>query len=83
MALTKEQKQKVVEKLKENIATGNKNEIWENNFYKLTTTGGRTDLLMMFKNSSTINIGKMAIWRIKFGDASWLSDYIVNYKKHH
>jgi hypothetical protein len=25
-------------------------------------------------------MGKMAMWRIKFGDCSWLSDYIHNYK---
>jgi len=49
---------------------------------KLTTTGGRTDLLLTFKGNS-FNMGKMAIWRLRFGDASWWSDYKVNYASQH
>jgi len=49
--------------------------------YKLTTTGGRIDLLLLFNNPSNLNMGKMAIWRLGFGDASWWSDYMVNYAK--
>lgn len=69
--------------LKEGIATGTKHSMWDDKFYKMTSTGGRTDLLMVFKESTTISMGKMAIWRLKFGDNSWLSDFIVNYKKHY
>ena len=69
--------------LKEGIATGTKHSMWKDKFYKMTSTGGRTDLLMLFKNKTTINVGKMAIWRLKFGDTSWLSDFIINYKKHY
>lgn len=71
------------ELLKEGIATGNKHTMWNNKFYKLESTGGRTDFVMLFKNKTTINVGKMAIWRLKFGDNSWLSDFIVNYKSHY
>ena len=66
----------------EKIATGAPEELW-NNVYKLTTTGGRTDLVFVSDNFSTIfNVGRMAIWRLKFGDCSWISDYLVNYKSH-
>jgi len=52
-------------------------------FHKLTTSGGRTDLLMLFSNTHKLNIGKMAMWRLRFGDCSWLSDYVVNYRDQH
>jgi len=51
--------------------------------YSTKTTGGRTDLIMIFKKKTTLEIGKLAMWRLRFGDASWLSDYIVNYASHH
>jgi hypothetical protein len=65
----------------EQIVTGQPDQIWTN-IYKLQTTGGRTDLAFVFKPEANFNIGKMAIWRIKFGDCSWISDYLDNYKKH-
>ncbi|MDF2615418.1 MAG: hypothetical protein K0Q47_73 [Sedimentibacter sp.] len=49
--------------------------------YKLITTGGRTDLALVV-NFDLVSAG-LAIWRIKFGDCSWISDYITNYAKHH
>lgn len=51
--------------------------------YLLTTTGGRQDLVLMFAKDTPLNIGKMAIWRLRVGDNSWVSDYKVNYAKHH
>jgi hypothetical protein len=51
--------------------------------YFVKTTGGRMDLVMIFKTKSKLDIGKLAMWRLAFGDASWLSDYVVNYKSHH
>ena len=52
--------------------------------YELTTTGGRTDLALVFSNKKKqINLGKMAMWRLKFGDTSWISDYLDNYKSQH
>ena len=51
--------------------------------YVINTTGGRTDLVMIFKTKSQLDIGKLAMWRLKFGDASWLSDYVVNYRDQH
>lgn len=55
------------------------------NIYKLETTGGRIDLAMVFNNNSNsnINIGKLAIWRLRFGDCSWISDYKDNYASQH
>lgn len=48
--------------------------------YRLETTGGRIDLALVFNNKrDALNIGKLAIWRINFGDASWISDYLDNY----
>jgi hypothetical protein len=52
-------------------------------FLSLKTSGGRTDLLFEFKKDSKIAIGKLAIWRLQFGDNSWLSDYFVNYSSQH
>ena len=52
--------------------------------YELTTTGGRTDLALVFSNKKKqIKIGKLAQWRLKFGDTSWISDYVVNYADQH
>ena len=65
---------------KENIVpSANPADSFDDPFY-LKTTGGRTDLVMPFKKGAKINIRKLAIWRIKFGDTSWISDYIVNYE---
>lgn len=50
--------------------------------FKLTTTGGRVDLLLLF-DWAHVWQGKLTIWRIKFGDCSWLSDYKVNYAEQH
>ena len=59
------------------------NLVW-GKFYKLTTTGGRTDIVLMFPgNTETLKIGKLAMWRLIFGNASWVSDYHVNYASHH
>ena len=51
--------------------------------FSMTTTGGRTDLVLPFKPGGKIDMGKLAMWRLRFGDCSWISDYITNYKKHH
>lgn len=49
----------------------------------MKSTGGRRDVVMIF-NGSKINIGKMAMWRLKFGgECSWLSDFVENYKGHY
>lgn len=49
---------------------------------KVTTSGGRIDLLLLF-DGKTVDWGRLAIWRIRYGDCSWLSDYVVNYQSHH
>jgi len=46
---------------------------------KLTTTKGRNDLVFLFRVKAHIDIGKLAIFKVGAG-ASWLSDYIVNYR---
>lgn len=49
--------------------------------YHITTTGGRIDLVLVLPKS--IDIGKLAVWRIGFGDCSWWSDYRTNYASQH
>lgn len=67
----------------ENIApTHSVTKIWSET-YELTTTGGRTDLVLVFNPEAKLNMKKMALWRLRFGDCSWISDYKVNYAKHH
>jgi len=51
-------------------------------WYKLTTTGGRVDLVMPLPDEK-LDIGKLAIWRVQFGDCSWWSDYRTNYRDQH
>jgi hypothetical protein len=45
------------------------------------STGGRCDITMLFNDEQEVDIGKMAIWRLQFGSRSWLSDFVVNYRK--
>ena len=49
----------------------------------LTSTGGLTDIVMLFGDVSQIEMGKMAMWRLRFGDCSWVSDFITNYRDHY
>jgi hypothetical protein len=52
--------------------------------YRLETTGGRIDLALVFNSKKDVlNIGKLAMWRLRFGECSWISDYVVNYADHH
>jgi hypothetical protein len=65
----------------EAIATGTPEELWDN-VYILETTGGRIDLAFVSNNClEKFNVGKMAMWRLKFGDCSWISDYRDNFAK--
>ena len=67
---------------KEDIVKGKANKIWKA-VYSLQTTGGRVDLAFVSKDClNGFNVGKMAIWRLTFGECSWISDYLVNYAKH-
>jgi hypothetical protein len=50
--------------------------------YLLTTTGGRTDLALVM-DFEKVHAGKLAMWRLRFGDCSWISDYVVNYADQH
>lgn len=42
---------------------------------------GRRDLLLTFNPAAEVEVGKLAMWRLRFGDISWLEDYTVNYAK--
>ena len=68
---------------KEDIAKGTPEELW-GKANKLTTTGGRTDIALTFNHNNGLkfNMGKMAMWRLRFGECSWISDYLDNYAKH-
>jgi hypothetical protein len=51
---------------------------------KLITSGGRIDLVYPFKNNGNVRIPmSLVMWRLSFGDCSWISDYKVNYQGHH
>jgi len=66
----------------EEIAKGSADNLWKN-IYKLTTTGGRTDIVFVSHNClKDFNVSKMAMWRLRMGDISWISDYVTNYAKH-
>lgn len=62
--------------------TDKPDELW-NDVRILTTSGGRTDVMLTPKKGAPIDLGKMAMWRIRFGDCSWISDYKDNYKEQH
>lgn len=47
-----------------------------------TTSGLRTDMLMLLPDKG-INMGRLVMWRLQFGECSWLSDYVVNYIDQH
>ena len=54
-----------------------------NSPYAIVTTGGRIDLVMEFSENCQIDITRLAMWRLSFGDCSWISDYIDNYRDQH
>lgn len=62
----------------EGFITDNENPILE--AYHSVSTGGRNDLTLVLESKF---INKLIIWRIAFGDCSWISDFIVNYAKHY
>ena len=65
---------------KEGIAEGE--ELFEEPMI-LTTSGGRTDMALVFNKSAKFEMGRLAMWRLRFGDCSWISDYKVNYAEQH
>lgn len=65
----------------EKIANGDAKKLWGKECFILTTTGGRTDIAMIFATDFDLN--RMAIWRIKFGDCLWVSDYYRIYAAQH
>lgn len=42
---------------------------------------GRTDLVLVFNPESNVKVGKLAMWRLRFGDISWTEDFLTNYGK--
>jgi hypothetical protein len=66
----------------EDIAKGSPEDLWKN-IYRLETTGGRIDLAFVSHNLlDGFNVGKMAMWRMRLGNCSWISDYFDNYASH-
>ncbi|MFP3360100.1 hypothetical protein R0K17_22555, partial [Planococcus sp. SIMBA_143] len=55
------------------------------NIYKTTTKDHRVDLIFMFNEDfkELFDVSKLATWRIRWGDASWLSDYLRNFESDH
>ena len=49
------------------------------NAYEIITNEGRRDIVLEFNEKPNINMGKLAMWRLKLnGLASWISDYVEN-----
>jgi hypothetical protein len=68
--------------IKDGIAKGTTaDDLWRKS-YLLKTTSGRSDLVLIPKDG-VLDMGKLAPWRIKFGDVSWTSDYVENYAGDH
>jgi len=68
----------------EGIASSSKPSDQWKDAYVLTTSGGRTDLALVFGDNGVLDVGKLAMWRLTRGsDASWISDYVENYKDQH
>ena len=42
---------------------------------------GRCDLVLIFSEDAQPVIGKLAMWRLAFGDISWIDDFCDNYCK--
>ena len=40
---------------------------------------GRCDLVVIFSEDAQPVIGKLALWRLSFGDISWIDDFCDNY----
>lgn len=54
-------------------------------FYGVST-GGRIDFVMPFSKNSQLNMGALAMWRLKMHASltpKWLSDFVVNYESHY
>jgi hypothetical protein len=51
-------------------------------FSLLVSSGGRHDLVLPFLDGTATPMS-LVTWRLRFGDCSWISDYIVNYRDHH
>ena len=57
-------------------------DVWKEVF-RMKSTGGRIDIAMIF-GSNLFNMGRMAMWRLRWnGEISWLSDFVENYQKHY
>jgi hypothetical protein len=60
-------------------------------YFQCRTTGGRTDMVYIFKIYTTtegqesykFHIGRMAMARLRMRDCSWIEDWLVNYAKHY
>jgi hypothetical protein len=66
----------------EGISTASTPEELFTDRFMLKTTGGRTDLALVV-DFDKAEVDKMAMWRLRFGECSWISDYKVNYASHH
>jgi hypothetical protein len=68
--------------ISDGIVVKTEDDIWSE-IILLVTSGGRIDLAFIMNNDVEFNMGKLAMWRLKFGSCSWVSDYVINYKSDH
>lgn len=64
------------------IPKGSAESLW-GDILELTTNGGRSDIVLIFRKDVKYDLGRMAIWRLNFGECSWVSDYLVNFEGDH
>lgn len=66
---------------KSGVTTTNNPEILWGDIYKTLYRNERTDLVLMFnKNFFELFNKKLPIWKLRWGDCSWISSYLVNFK---
>ncbi len=58
----------------ENILKGTATELWQEPVL-FNPRPEFNDIFLPFKKGVDYNLGKLAIWRINFGDCMWYSDY--------
>jgi hypothetical protein len=49
------------------------------NVFLLRSIAGRIDIVLVWKRNA-VRVSRLAIWRLRFGDCCWLSDFVENYK---
>ena len=64
--------------IEKDVAIGSTpNDLWSH-CYVLDADRDCTKMILTLNPHATIDIGRLAIWRLQFGECMWISDYIAN-----